>query len=172
MKKGDKKYKQKNIKIMKIVKLSSLIVLTILAFSCSSNEEDSLSSNSIVGTWKPIAEVGVCSTGKEDVSVYTSCEQESRYIFKLHNNQSLETDGTLTGTKKTLENGECEIYSTGKISTWSLKDGVFTVDNEIVTFFELESNVFRAGSYDNDPNDPCDGGNLPSHYYTEFVRAN
>ena len=31
----------------------------------------------------------------------------------------------------------------------------------------------RIGYYDNDPRNPsCDGGNLTSHYYTEFIRVN
>ena len=73
-----------------------------------------------------------------------------------------------------LENGNCEQYynSTG---TWTLTGDNLsvTLDGETInpTFFELTNNTLRVGYYDNDENDPCDGGNLPSHYYTEYTRV-
>tara|TARA_R110001606_G_scaffold397909_2_gene575660 strand:- start:44 stop:505 length:462 start_codon:yes stop_codon:yes gene_type:complete len=152
---------------MKKMKLFCGILIGLMIFSSCSNDDDSNSdSNSIVGTWKAIKEVDVCSTGNEDVYDFDSCEQTGRTIFS--------ENGTLSITEYDLENGNCEQYYSA-IGTWSLSGNNLTVTTEgetnNPTFFELSNNVLRIGYYDADPNDPCDGGNLPSHYYTEFVRV-
>jgi len=164
------------MKIMKTVKLLSLVLLTVISFSCSSNDEDGLSSNSIVGTWKPIKEVRVCSTGKEEVQNTSSCEQKSTYVFKKHTNQSLQTDGTITITVQREENGECK-NTYNATGTWTIKDNSLTLtidgDTDIKDFFELTSNRLRIGEYNHkDRFETCDGGNKPSHSYGEFNRVN
>ncbi len=155
--------------------LFSLLIGFLTLISCSKNDNNSESIvNLIIGTWKPIKEVDVCSTGSEQVYEYDNCEQQSRYVFAAHDNPDLETDGTITITEKNLVNGDCQTtYSV--TGTWTLEGDnlTLTIGGEVTTpsFFELTSNTLRIGNYDADPNDPCDGGNLPSHYYTEFIRV-
>ena len=149
------------------MKLTFGILLALMVFSsCSSNDDSNSSSNSIVGIWKPVKEVEVCSTGSEQVYDYSSCEQNGRTTFS--------ENGTFNITEFDLNNGNCEEYYNSS-GTWELNGDNLTVvlDGETIipTFFELTNNRLRIGYYDADPNDPCDGGNLPSHYYTEFSRV-
>ena len=142
-----------------------LIGLMILS-SCSSDDDSNSNSNSIVGTWKGIKEVDVCSTGSEDIYDFDSCEQTGRLTFS--------ENGTLNITEYDLINGNCELDYT-RIGTWVIDNGNLSVTiagntNEI-TFFELSSNTLKLGQDGSDPDDPCDGGNLPSHNYTEYVRV-
>jgi hypothetical protein len=158
---------------MKKLNLLFILITGLIILSSCSNDDEGSEQNLIIGTWKPIKEVSVCSTGSEQVYDFDSCEQQSRYVFASHDNPDLETDGTITITEKSLINGDCQTTYT-VTGTWSLDtdDLTLTIDGETEnpTFFELTSNRLRIGYYDNDPNDPCDGGNLLSHYYTEFQR--
>jgi hypothetical protein len=152
---------------MKKMKLFCGILIGLMIFSsCSSDDDSNSNSNSIVGTWKGIKEVDVCSTGSEDIYDFDSCEQTGRLTFS--------ENGTLNITEYDLINGNCELDYT-RIGTWVIDNGNLSVtiagDTDEVTFFEVSSNTLKLGQYDSDPNDPCDGGNLPSHYYTEFVRV-
>jgi hypothetical protein len=152
---------------MKLQIINTVIVL-LLIVGCSKEDDTSTKEVLLIGTWKPIKEVDVCSTGSEFNSVYSVCEQMGRTIFSL--------DGTLKITQyQDLDNGGCEQYNI-TIGQWELieNDLILSIPGESIepTFFELSSNTLRVGYYDYDPNDLCDGGNLPSHYYTEFERVN
>lgn len=162
---------------MKTMRLFCGILIGLMIFSSCSNDDDNdinQNTNLIIGTWKPIKEVDVCSTGSEEIFDFDNCTQQSRYVFTSHDNPGLETDGTIMITERNLENGECATIYTG-LGTWSLNGDnfVITTDGETnnPTFFELTSNRLRIGYYDDEPNNTCDGGNLPSHYYTELVRV-
>lgn len=150
---------------MKKTQLILLIFISTLILSSCSSDDDS-NSISIVGIWKPIAEVDVCSTGSEETYNYSTCEQLSRTTFS--------SNGTLNISEFDDNTGDCiEDYNVN--GTWVLNGGNLsaTLEGETInpTFFELTDNTLRIGYYDNDANDPCDGGNLPSHYYTEFTRV-
>jgi hypothetical protein len=148
---------------MKKMKLFCGILISLVIFSSCSSDDDL---NSIVGTWKGIKEVDVCSTGSEDIFDFDSCEQTGRLTFSKN--------GTLNVTQYELINGSCELSDT-LTGTWVIDNGNLTIgiagNTNEVTFFELSSNTLKLGRYSSDPNDPCDGGNLPSHNYTEFVRV-
>ena len=83
---------------MKNLKVLIGILITLLVFStCSKDDNDKElepSVNLLIGTWKPLKEVDVCSTGSESISEYSLCEQKSRLIFTSHSNPDLESDGT------------------------------------------------------------------------------
>ncbi|PQJ17042.1 hypothetical protein BST93_10240 [Nonlabens tegetincola] len=134
--------------------------------SYSSDDNSNINSGSIIGTWKPIKEVNVCSTGSEIVYDFDSCIQTGRLIF--FNN------GTVSDTGYKLQNGNCEQYY-HETGTWSLNGNNLTAkiegDTNNPTFFELTNNTLRIGYYDADPNELCDGENLRSYYYDEFVRV-
>jgi len=152
---------------MKKMKLFCGILIGLMIFSsCSSDDDSNSNSNSIIGTWKGIKEVDVCSTGNEQTYNFDACEQTGRLTFS--------ENGTLNITEYDLVNGNCEQDYT-LIGTWVIDNGNLSVtiagDTDEVTFFEVSSNTLKLGQYDSDPNDPCDGGNLPSHYYTEYTRV-
>ena len=149
---------------MKNIKLFSAILISALILSSCSNNDDS-NSTSIVGIWKPIAEVDVCSTGSEQVYDYSSCEQNGRTTFS--------SNGTLNITEFDDNTGDC-IEDYNENGAWTLNGDNLSViiEGETInpTFFELTDNTLRVGYYDNE-DILCDGGNLPSHYYTEFTRV-
>lgn len=153
---------------MKKIKLFCGILIGLMIFSsCSSDDDNSTNSTSIVGIWKPIKEVDVCSTGNEDIYTYDSCEQTDRVTFESNGNVN-ETSYYLNG------NSDCVLDYTEN-GTWEINNGNLTITQQgqtiQITFFELTGNTLKLGQYDNDSNDLCDGGNLPSLYYTEFVRV-
>ncbi len=152
---------------MKKMKLFFGILISLVIFSsCSSDDDSNSNLNPIVGTWKGIKEVDVCSTGSEDISNFDSCRQTGRLTFS--------ENGTLNFTQYELINGNCELADTDT-GTWVIDNSNLTIGiagNTIeITFFELSSNTLKIGRYFSDPDDPCDGGNLLSHNYTEFVRV-
>ena len=83
-------------------------------------------------------------------------------------------DGDYNETQFRNIDGDCTEFR-NEDGTWSLTGDNLstTLEEEIYnpTFFELENDIFRVGYYDDNANNPCDGGNLPSHYYTEFARV-
>ena len=86
-----------------------LIGIMILS-SCSSDDDSNSNSVSIVGIWKPIKEVFVCSTGNEETSDFSTCLLMTRLTFNSNNtfnNQEYSED-----TVDCLEN-----FSNG---TWTL----------------------------------------------------
>ena len=155
---------------MKKIKLfcGILIGLMILS-SCSSNENSDEESNperiSIVGIWKPIQRVEICSTGNEETYDFSICEQMSRITFYLN--------GELNITEYKLVDGNCDQDYTEN-GTWIINNDnlstTFSVDTDEFTILELSSNTLKFGS-DSDPSNLCDGGNLPSHFYTVFTKV-
>jgi len=163
---------------MKKLNLIFGILITLLVFStCSKDDNDKElepSVNLLIGTWKPLKEVDVCSTGSESISEYSLCEQKSRLIFTSHSNPDLESDGTY---KYIIFYDDTECSSDDEENgTWSLDGEYLTITeggySSTPTYFKLTSNTLKMGWYDDDPNDSCDGGQLPSHYYAEYVRVN
>jgi len=165
---------------MKKLNLIFGILITLLVFStCSKDDNDKElepSVNLLIGTWKPLKEVYVCSTGSESISEYSLCEQKSRLTFTLHSNPDLETDGVFKSLSY-YDNDDSDCYSHSEdVGTWSLDGDSLSVTSEgetnTPTYFKLTANTLKIGWYDDDPYDTCDGGQLHSHYYTEFVRVN
>ena len=154
---------------MKKIKLFYGILIGLMIFSsCSSNEGSDEESNpesiSIVGIWKPVKEIDVCSTGNEETSIFSTCLQMTRLTFNLN--------GTLNNQEYSENTGDCvENFGEGN---WSLTGGNLSItisgETNNPTFFELTNNSLKIGYYDSDPDNPCDGGSLPSHYYTEYLK--
>lgn len=142
--------------------LISLLCLT----SCSDKEDSNSETPSIIGVWKPIKEVSVCSTGSEQVYEYSICEQTGRTIFNKN--------GTFSVSAYDITEGNCELYYSDVTGTWEQNGDVLTLTTNVQTksptLFELTNNKLLIG-YDSNPNTTCDGENLPSHYYTEFIRV-
>ena len=135
----------------------------MICLSCSSN--DSSNSNAIIGTWKTVKEAVACSTGIQQTEALDSCVKSGRSSFF--------ENGTAVITEFNLVNGHCEQVQ-NITATWSLNGNNLTLaaEGQIIntTFFKLTSNILRIGYYNVDPNEFCDGGNITSHYYTEFAR--
>lgn len=154
-----------------------VLIGAILLTSCSGDTDSADFTpevNTIVGKWNPIKEVDVCSTGSETISEYSTCKQKSIYTFAAHVNPDIKSDGTLTIEKYYSDDNECVLGST-IVGTWSLSGEDLTLtfgdSTETPTYFKITSNKLLIGTYDSDPNDTCDGGQLKSHYYTEFNRS-
>lgn len=153
---------------MKTMKLFCGLLIGLLVFtSCSSDDDASASEELLIGTWKPVKEVDVCSTGNEEIYILDDCEQTGRITFA--------SSGTLSILEYLLINDICE-EDFNAMGTWVLNGDNLTVtiegDTITPTFLEVYDNFLRIGYHDVDPNNPCDGDNLPSHYYTEYVRVN
>ena len=137
--------------------------------SCS-NDEGSVSNTNpnsiaIVGTWKAIKAVDVCSTGSEQVFNLSSCEQMGRTIFS--------ENGTLVLINYTETLFNCE-QSSSFNGTWFLDGENLTITTDQTydySFFEVTDSTLRLGDYDSSQNLTCDGGNPLSHYYTEFEKV-
>jgi len=148
---------------MKKLKLFCGILIGLMIFS-SCSKEDALSP--IIGTWKPVKDVEVCSTGSEEIYNFDSCEQTGRLIFNK--------DGNFSISAYYLSGNDC-LFEYKDYGTWAITNGNLSIKEdgitEQVTYFELSGNTLRVGQYEDDPDYFCDGENLLSHYYMEFVRV-
>ena len=153
---------------MKKMKLfCGILIGFMILSSCSSDADSNSDSISIVGIWKPVKNVDVCSTGYEEVYVHSSCIQMSRITYY--------SDGTINWTENSYNNaGECS-ESFNENGTWTLNGDNLSItlegETNTSTFFEITNDTLQIGWYDNSINGPCDGGNLPSHYYYEYKRV-
>ncbi len=145
-------------------------LLLIMVFGCSSENDNDLEPNStlFIGTWKPIKEVEICTTGSEDAYLYSACEQEGRLIVN--------PNGTFYQTYfyEYIDN-MCEEDGLSS-GTWVIvNDKLFVTEEGFqkteITFFEVNKNILRVGLYEIDPEYTCDGNNLPSHLFMEFIKV-
>lgn len=74
-----------------------LMVVMLIAVSCTNDDADHLTQDVIIGTWKPIKEAVFADDGTPEVFDKTPCEQTSRFIF--------ETNGNFTYTEFEDEEG-------------------------------------------------------------------
>lgn len=154
-----------------ILMLRILIITIIFCTACSKNDDGDGNSKSIeqlfVGTWKPLKYVDVCSTGIEDIEILTTCEQIGRLTVNKNGTWSetyfyeyltdvCEDDGKSNGTWDIVNN-----------KLFVIEKGFAETE---ITFFEIEGDILRLGLYEEDPYYTCDGDNLPSHYYREYIR--
>ncbi|HUH47943.1 MAG TPA: lipocalin family protein [Arenibacter sp.] len=140
-----------------------LLALFIIFSSCS--KDDDSNSNSIVGIWKPIKEIDVCSNGSEEKIDYDSCEQTGRFVF--------EKSGSFSKIDNYLNNnGDCELDESYN-GTWTLSDGDLSLNfgglSLPAAYFELSGNTLRIGQYDDSWS--CQDGSSVSYYYTEYIKV-
>lgn len=146
-----------------------LIGLLIFISSCTSEDKELTTSELLVGTWKQTKVVYVCSTGSENVVEYNDCINNSTITFT--------SEGKLN---RTDFNYEC-VQSNARSGSWEITDGrliVTTIEGEgEISLFEITNNTLRLGGYfENNQNIiglnqyTCDGGNLYSHHYIEYIR--
>ena len=154
--------------------LYTTLIIIIVFTSCSKDDDSNNESNSIQGIWKPIKYVEVCSTGNEKVFELDECVKKSRYEFVGVDSHD---SGVLIVKEFRIINNNCELYIDETNGFWIIENNslIATIDEETKTptFFELKSDSFKIGYYvdENDPQfTPCDGENIGSHYYTEFIR--
>jgi|SRR5690606_11963994 len=153
--------------------ISLFLIFVILITSCSSNKDESLTSDSglIIGTWKPINITEACTTGSENIKHYSPCEQNGRITFEVNSSFSI----------KNFQNQNVDCVETfSSKGTWIIKDDelklTFASDGSTVTytFFKVSSNRLLIGFYDiyedNKAKNYCDGNELRSHYYYESIR--
>lgn len=147
-----------------------LILVSVGIIGCSSKDDNTDDSKSksvlFVGTWKPIKDVEVCFTGSEIVDNYSACDQKG--LLTINSNATYNQTFYYTGGS-----GTCIQYEPSN-GNWEIANDALKVyeDGNIidVTFFVVTQTVLKLGQYEVDPEYTCDGDNLPSHYYTEFIR--
>lgn len=134
--------------------------------SCSSNDDsnnDNLINDALlIGTWKPLLLVQVCTSGSENVNEHPECVQMGRYKF-FENGTYNFSDYSFNCEELNI-NGEWSIFEETLILTKEQQ-----IDT--ITFFEVTNDKFRSGHYSDDPNDTCDGVNPLSHWYSELIRV-
>ena len=139
----------------------ALIGIIVLS-SCSSDDDSNNDAELLIGTWKPILLVQVCTSGSENVNVHPECVQMGRYSFF--------ENGTYDFSDYSFN---CEELSI--IGTWSISEENLILIREqhidTITFFEVTNDKFRSGLYSVNPNDTCDGVNPLSHWYSELIRV-
>ncbi|OBX25139.1 lipocalin-like protein [Gelidibacter algens] len=151
--------------LIKNLTLNLSLISLFLLISCSPKDNSVSETNSIIGAWKPIKEIHVCSTGTQHVYEYSICEQTGRI--------TLSANGTLSTTAHDQTEGNCVQYDSA-MGTWKLNGNNLTIIiNEHTnnpSLSKLVNNKLRIG-YDADPESTCNGEGSPSHYYTEFMKV-
>ncbi len=109
--------------------------------SCSNNDDNS-DTNPIIGTWKPIKKVEICSTGSIETYDYSECEKTGRTKFF--------SNGTINITEYNLNNGNCEQFDNTN-GSWSANNEILTLTFDGFAyspdFFELNNNTLKTGGY-------------------------
>ena len=146
-----------------------LTMALILCVSCSKNDDGDTPpvnnlEKSLIGTWKQMKFVVGCSSGSDEVSNSTACEQQGRLTIK--------SDGTFSETYYYDYGMGCEEEDI-EMGSWRIYNNkLFVTDDYFgeyeVTYFEVTQNVLRVGQYDTDY--PCDSGGNSTHYYYEYTR--
>ena len=150
---------------MKKIKLFCGILIGLIIFSsCSQDDDTNTDSMSIIGTWKLLKQVFVCSTGSEETYVFTTC---------LQGELTFNSDGTVNDIYYCDDTGSPGEYVFE--GTWSLSgENLTQILNGITfntTFLEVTEDVLRIGYYYNEGDFPCDGNNFQSHRYQEYTRV-
>lgn len=138
-----------------------LFFVSILFISISSCKEDDPVYPKITGTWKPVKLVETTITNSNSVSdtyIYTTCQQESRWIFKDNNTGSVwlrddtytichtkfESNLTYTYNEKT---GEITInYLTGQ-EKGKVSDITDTTMNLKIETLDEDTDVYNSKVY-------------------------
>lgn len=162
--------------------LLSLLVL----YSCSKND-DSVSSDDevvievdlIVGNWKPIKQVNFYEDETSDAYNYSTCQQQSRFIFKLNGDFdvfSYNPDGNgncvitqlnlnfIDGVWERLSEGVYKITSTFFNNTTQEYETRINITDEILF---LDANKMRWRVNAND----IYNGNNREYYYTDLIKV-
>lgn len=154
-----------------------LFILCLIAISCSKDDNTPPSIiNPIVGTWKPIKLVGLCSTvGQQVFSILDDCTKESRWVF-AQDDPTIDTDGTVKVISNSLtETGICEVQSTEE-GTWLREGDVLKMTfgnlTDRYTYYEVFTHLLRIGyQAGGGRSSLCDDSTVLTHEYVEFRRV-
>jgi hypothetical protein len=134
-----------------------ILILCVISFACSSSDDENRSSESLIGVWKPMKDVEIIDD-VEEVYIYTSCEQQSRYVF--------EANGNFIFTNYD-DNDGCTLNNNGFISgVW---ERINDTQIRIMSEYESGSETDIPDSVDF-PNENTMRIHYNS-YYIEFVRV-
>ncbi|RDK88214.1 hypothetical protein [Marinirhabdus gelatinilytica] len=168
------------------MKKTFYFLLSILVLiSCSKNDDSNTPENEmememeadlIIGSWKPIKQVNFYEDGTSDTYNYSSCQQQSRYIFEINSNYDFYNynpdgngDCVITEVNPEFIEGVWEKLSEGVYKLTSTYFNNVTQENETQIYITDEilfpnSNKMRWRVNTND----VYNGNNRDYYYTEF----
>jgi len=125
---------------MKKIKLFYIIGILMIS-SCSSDEDAISESNSIVGIWKPIKRVTVCSENKEVID-FNSCVQNGRLTYKENGEFNEDTYTLGNNCNLTIQENGIWKMENNKLNIKYSDDTSFTE----APFFELSENSLKIGN--------------------------
>ncbi|MCR8668313.1 lipocalin family protein [Aestuariibaculum sp. M13] len=142
-----------------------MLIFLVAAGCSSSDDNDDVKANSslLVGEWKPLKFVYVCSE-LEEVENSTACEQTGRLTMR--------TNGTWTETYYYEYDDVCE-YDGESSGTWKIVNDKLIITEsgfgEIeISLFEVTESTLKVGQYDSEL---CDVADDNAHYYGEYIRV-
>lgn len=164
------------MKIIKYVKnrfIKTLVVLLLIGIcvGCSSNNEEGDTPKSkaelMVGTWKAIKSVQLCTVGGEITGNDDPCDQLRRL--------QMNSDGTFTDTYYNIGANNVCLQDGMDTGYWKIVNDVLIINEDgfdediVISFFEISSDILKVGQYDDSL--PCGTGDLSISYYFEFKRV-
>lgn len=162
------------MKTHNIMKNTLLLILGLIICACSSSDDnDEIKQDQIIGVWKTSKEVEVYSNGQEDVYLPSVCELKNRYTFR--------ENGTLYFTNfPESDDPNCEemvggLYQSGtweKIAEYKYRIVLTCMIPNCESITEIldkvtfpNSNTMKIRYDDSDLDDDI------AYYYTELVRV-
>jgi hypothetical protein len=150
---------------MKKTKLFVFILIGIITFNACSSDKNNSENNPIIGTWKPIKKVEICSTGSIETYDYHECEKTGRTKFF--------SNGTVNITEYDLNNGNCEQFDNAN-GSWRENNGILTLTFDGFSyspnFYELNNDTLKIGLLPSYSPIYCESGQL-SNYYIELIKV-
>lgn len=160
----------------------NLLVVFLIGFtflSCSSDENNDVNTDPLIGIWKPIKEVYTYVDNSTTVDAYSTCDQMSRFSFQQDGSLKIEEFGIDQRTgictqriEPVLTNGSWDKNSNGEYRlittyTYTGNGSSYTDDNPTTLSFTNKNNILKIEYAD----DAIFNGKQLKNHYTEFVRV-
>lgn len=153
-------------------------IMIVFIFACSksdSNSEEELTT-SIIGTWRQLRYVDICSTGAEEIDEWTVCMKQSRVEFSnigtVKSTSYSDACSDPNSNTPYISNGMYSIKDGSLKLTWQGDNGE-DIDIETWIIDILDSKILRLKQNKSNayPGDACVGEGEWVAFYVEFDRV-